>query len=71
MKILCKINCWTPFPERRWKAGEAVEMSKELAERLLRNKNFAEVSETKPEAKSEVKKDEFKHRKARSVGNRD
>ena len=68
MKIKCLINCWTSSPEESWKEGEVVEVSNEVGEKLLQNKNFVKVS-TKPEAESEEEEND-KHRKKRSTGDR-
>jgi len=71
MNIKCLIKCWTPLPyEMSWKEGEVVEVSDELGEKLLLNKNFVKVSDTKPETESELKEDEFRNRKKRSVRDR-
>ena len=62
-------SCWTPSPEGNWIEGEEVEVSEEVGEKLLQNKNFVKAS-AKPEAESEEKENEFGNRKKRSIRNR-
>ena len=69
MRIQSKITCWTPYPEMNWPAGVEKEVSEEVGEKLLRNKNFVKVSETKSETESE-KEENVKYRKKRSIRNR-
>lgn len=40
MKIVSKKTCMTTDPQRKWRAGEEVEIDEKTAERLLINKNF-------------------------------
>lgn len=49
MKIISKNTCWTPRPETSWSIGEVKEVSIEVGNKLLKNKNFVKVSETKSE----------------------
>lgn len=70
MKIKSEIDCWTPRPEMNWSAGEIVEIPDEIGKKLLLNKNFVKVSETKPETEDEMEKHEFRNRKKRSIRNR-
>ena len=70
MNIKAKINCRTSHPEEYWSAGKIVNVPNDIGEKLLQNKNFVKVSETKPEAESEEKKNEFRIRKKRSIRNR-
>lgn len=58
------------MPENNWKEGEEVEVSDKLGEKLLQSNNFVKVSDTKPEAESEEKKNE-RVRKKRRTGDRD
>ena len=68
MRIKVLKGCWTPSPETNWIQGEEVDVSEETGKKLLSNKNFVQVS-AKPETENE-KKDEFRNRKKRSIGNR-
>ncbi len=55
MKIKVKKDCWTSNPERKWSVGE-VEVSDELAIKLLRNNNFEKAETEKAKAKSKLDK---------------
>lgn len=56
MNIISKITCWTPKPELSWSAGEVKEVSEEVGNKLLKNNNFAKVSEAKPETEKRSKR---------------
>lgn len=67
-KIKCKIDCFTPTFDLKWKAGEVVEVVDEIANKLLTNKNFVlaeEVSKQIDTTKAEIDEDGSIHRKKR------
>jgi hypothetical protein len=63
MNIKCLKKCITVNPEKSWSAGETINLPEELAEKLLKNKNFAKVGSEKEQAEPELKNNEFNRKK--------